>query len=87
MPAYNSYYEIDEHDIDSGFVNENDIHDVHQVYQQPLFYAPRMSKEKWVSLSRQEQQAWDTISNKSKSIILGILSPQPPKRNLQGQQQ
>ena len=77
--AFNSYHEIDEHDIDSGFVNENDIQDVHQVYQRPLYNAPRMSKKKCICLSRQEQQACDTISNKSKAIILGILSPQQDK--------
>ena len=66
------YHEIDEHNIDSGFVYENDIQDVHQVYQRPSYNAPRMSKEKWICLSRQEQQAWNTISNKSKAIILGI---------------
>ena len=34
-----------------------------------------MPREKWINLSHQKQQAWDTISNRSKAIILGILSP------------
>ena len=34
-----------------------------------------MQKERWLSLSNQEQQAWDTCSNRSKFIISGIIRP------------
>ena len=78
--AFNTYYESDEHDIDSDFVFENNTQELYQAYQRPPFNAPRMSREKWINLSRQEQQAWDTMSNRSKAIILGISSPQQDKR-------
>ena len=34
-----------------------------------------MAKDKWLSLSNQEQKSWDTFSNQSKAIILGITPP------------
>ena len=77
--AFNAYYEDEEHDIDSEFVYENDVHEIHQVYQRPIFNAPRISREKWISLSRQEQQAWDILSNKAKATILGISQRQQDK--------
>ena len=40
-----------------------------------LPFKPQMSKDKWVALSPQEQQAWDSLSNKSKAVILGIITP------------
>ena len=36
-----------------------------------------MSNDKWLSLSKPEQLAWDTLTNKSKAIILGLMKPQP----------
>ena len=36
-----------------------------------------MTIVKWLSLSKPEEQAWDTFSNKSKAIILGLTAPQP----------
>ena len=37
----------------------------------------KMSKDQWISLTRNEQLTWDTFSNKSKAIILRLMAPQP----------
>jgi hypothetical protein len=35
-------------------------------------YRPRMSRDKWYSLSEEDQKLWDQLGDKAKSIILGI---------------
>ena len=75
------------HNIDSYLINEVEISSdqiktdsstiVHKTESKPrpFINGPKMSKEKWRSLSRQEQQNWDTFSNRSKGIILGVIDP------------
>ena len=43
--------------------------------RQPHTFWPSMSKEKWHSLSKTEQELWDKFSPQSKATILGILNP------------
>jgi hypothetical protein len=38
---------------------------------------PRMSKDKWYSLGEDERKIWDQLSDKAKSIILGLDGSQP----------
>ena len=77
---YNQHkHGFEEHNIDSGIIEE-DIFAVHQsksTVRTPPFNGPRMAKNKWLSLTKQEQQSWDTFSNQSKAIILGIADPKP----------
>ena len=45
--------------------------------QQPFTNGPKMAKVKWMSITKEEQQSWDTPSNTAKAIILGIAHPKP----------
>ena len=79
------------HNIDSYLINEMEINsekdkpnnmDTTMIHKndstsRPFINGPKMSRDKWRSLSRQEQQNWDTFSNRSKGIILGIMEPSP----------
>ena len=84
------YYNIHNHDfqidheeiynIDTACItDEENLHEIYQTninsYKSYPTTTPRMAKEKWLSLSRPEQQAWNTLSNKSKAIILGSNEP------------
>ena len=56
-------------DIDTGF----DLLFINNTEQRP--FRPSMSKTKWLSLSKEEQEMWDKFTPKLKAIILGIMQP------------
>ena len=71
------------YDIDSDCIMEEDTQEIYETsiipYKQPqsAINGPKMTRDKWLSLSKPEQQAWDTFSHESKAIILGLTAPQP----------
>ena len=72
------------HDIDSYLINEVNLQESesttliykNKLVPHPLTNRPKMSKERWLSLSILERQAWETFSNCSKGIILRIVKPE-----------
>jgi len=64
-----SFDEDSTFDIDTGFDNLF----IYNTERRP--FRPTMSKTKWLSLSKEEQELWDKFSSKSKAIILGIMQP------------
>ena len=77
------YYDVHNHNIDTACLDINDNEfgalDINrsntQLHKKIPYSGPKMSKERWKSLSIQEQQIWDTLSNQSKATILGISPP------------
>ena len=69
------------HNIDSYLIHELNLQHENSKIQKasstprPFTNGPKMAKEKWMSLTTQEKQSWDTFSNQSKGIILGITQP------------
>ena len=84
--TYSTEYNQDpncSYDIDSDCIMDENTQEIYETsiipYKQPrpAINGPKMTRDKWLSLSKPEQQAWDTFSNKSKAIILGLTAPQP----------
>ena len=77
------YYDVHNHNINTSYLDLNDnkfallniIRSNIQSQKKFPCNGPKMAKERWKSLSTQEQQIWDTLSNQSKTIILGISPP------------
>ena len=69
------------HNIDSECIFAEEPYEINESHATPYKRTSpngiRMSKDKWISLSKPEQLAWDTLTNKSKAIILGLMKPQP----------
>jgi hypothetical protein len=75
-------YEVNSHDFDTPI--DDILAMSHEVYTMQSNNRPRkvmMNKETWTSLSPQAQVAWDTISDKDKSIILGYVAKRDGKTN------
>ena len=47
--------------------------------KRPTSFTPRMSSDKWHSLTPSEQKLWDQLSASAKATILGIGQPPPPR--------
>ena len=77
------YYNVHNHNSDTACLDLSDNEfaslDIKRSNIQPQkkfpYNGPKMAKERWKSLSIQEQQIWDTLSNQLKAIILGISPP------------
>ena len=72
---YGGYEEELAYGVDKGciFEDETEHYDVNEsniTYPRPPINGPKMSRNQWLSLSKPEHLAWDTISSKSKAIIL-----------------
>ena len=70
----NLQYDIELHDIDTECLTHYD-QEIFQTYQHTSSDNIKIPKDKWLSLSRQEKLAWNTLSNKTKAMILGTSSP------------
>ena len=66
------FYEDTAFDIDTRF----DQLFINNTEQRP--FRPSMSKTKWLSLSKEEQEMWDKFIPKLKGIILDIMQPCNP---------
>jgi hypothetical protein len=73
---YNNDYDID---IPVATLQAN-VHDSKTKKKMSLKsfpQCPRMSHDKWFSLSEAQRLIWDQLDDKAKAIILGISKPQP----------
>jgi hypothetical protein len=80
------YQEEDHHeeetydiDIPVAILNAN-LHDRTKKKMMPsksFSQRPRMSRDKWFSLTESQREIWDKLDDKAKAIILGISKPQP----------
>ena len=79
---YSDYEDETSYGVDTGCIFEDEtehynLNETNMTYTRPPINGPKMSRDQWLSLSKQEQLAWDTISGKSKAIILRLAAPQP----------
>ena len=69
------------YDIDTDLATL-EINETRQPARRPASnprFQPKMSRDKWQSLSPAEQSCWDQLSAKAKATILGIGTPPPPR--------
>ena len=76
--SHETTVELDDlvYDIDTDFTVLS-VNETKQSTRRP--FQPRMSREKWQSLSSDEQKHWDMLSPAAKATILGIGKPPPPR--------
>ena len=70
------------HDIDTDYSHVShhlDSLELHESQRSRRPFRPAMSKEKWDSLTPDEQKHWDMLSPQAKATILGIGRPPPPR--------
>jgi hypothetical protein len=81
---YNNDYDIDI-PVATLQANVHDSKTKKKMSSKPFPQRPRMSRDKWFSLSETQKLIWDQLDDKAKAIILGISKPQPQSSSPQRQ--
>jgi hypothetical protein len=78
---YNNDYDIDI-PVATLQANVHDSKTKKKILPKSSPQCPRMSRDKWFSLSEAQRLIWDQLDDKAKAIILGISKPQPSQRQV-----